>query len=198
MDIKNALPRILRVTIENFGLPHEIKVIGREVCMVDLGYRKLKVRVSYKYDRKKREDSFLEILEFHKILQEKVFGVPEVIKFIDEGAWKYKFVEWMEGNDFVALAKQWNGLKLIPRRVFYSFGRFMLEVKKLEFYGKDTHWRNIFCRTDKKAIVLCDYGSWSLSQNIEEEKLFIETVSSFMSKEQRKTFYKGYEYAAKY
>jgi len=198
MDIKNALPGILRVTTENFRVPYELKVIGREVCMVDLGDRKLKVRVSYKYDRKEREDSFLEMLEFHRILQEKIFGVPKVIKFIDDGIWKYKFVEWMEGKDFLQFAEQYGSRKLLPSDIFYSFGKFMYRVKKLGFYGHDHHWGNIFYRTDKKAVGLCDYGSWSLSSEQEWEEPFIEKVSAPMNKEQKKAFYKGYEYVTKY
>ena len=166
--------RVRQVTSKCFYPPAEVKEIAKSICMVDLGYTKYKVRETHAVGDNWPEKSFWESLDVHKLLQEKVPGVPKIIRFIDEGDWKYKFVEWMEGKDFIQLSEQYGSRKAVPVEYFYQFGQFMLKVKAFGWYGQDGYWGNPFYLSDRKTVVVCDYGIWSFSPNQRYEELFIE------------------------
>lgn len=189
--------RVWSITNKYSAPPLEVRKVAKSVCMVDIGHTKFKVRETYTGAENWSVASFQESMEVHKMLQGKVYGVPKIIKFIDKEDWKYKFVEWMEGETFAQFCKRFGSNKDIPIEYFHQFGRFMWKVKQLGWYGQDGHWGNPFYRTDKKRVIVCDYGVWSFSRNQKYEEPFIDQFLGYATKVQRRAFYDGYEYTAK-
>lgn len=194
MTIELAITRRIRKqALASFQRePTDITKIGTEAYLVTFEKRLMKVRVSYAADTKRRGPSFLKALEIHRQLQEKFPEVPKIIKYVDRGTWKFKFVEWVEGETFYNISKRFGSFTEIPEGHFYKFGHFMFKVKKLGFYGKDGQSSHALYRPDMDMVIFCDLGTWSLSRDRRDEQGFLDRFLMHATEEQKGRFYDGY------
>lgn len=172
--------------------PTDITKIGTEAYLVTFGKKLMKVRVSYAADTKRRGPPFLIALDIHRQLQEKFPEVPKIIKYVDRGTWKFKFVEWVEGETFNNISKRLGSFTEIPEGLLYKFGYFMHKVKKLGIYGKDGQTSHALYRLDMDMVTFCDLGAWSLSRDRRNERVFLGRFLVRATEGQKGRFYDGY------
>lgn len=176
-----------------FKNPISINKIGTEAFLVIFMDGKLKVRPSYPEDPKQRGDYFHVPLGIHRTLQKHLPEMPKILKYIEVGKWKFKFIEWVEGENLHAMGVRLKGYRNIPKELFYKLGVFMGKLKKLGVYGQDGQLRHALYRSDMDTVVLCDFGASAFSNKERAEIEFLKKLFVGISKEQQERFYDGYK-----